>query len=82
MNRRKTAAEAGSAVASGADEVVESTLKWARELRIDMATLKQRVAELETENAELKQTVREQGEMIRQLQAELEQYRAREECPD
>lgn len=75
--RRKIHAEAGSSIAAGADSVVESALCMVKEMRVDMAALKARVAELEAENAELKKTVAAQGELIKRLAAELTKYQAR-----
>lgn len=64
LTRRKTSAEAGQAIATGADEVVGSALSMVKEMRTDVETLKCRVSELETENRRLREMVEQQGKII------------------
>lgn len=88
LNRRKTQAEAGHAIATGADELVGSALGLVRELKADMAILKGRVAELEDENCLLRarveqqeRVITEQGRLIKELQKKLETCQAiQEDC--
>lgn len=74
LNRRKTKAETGQALAAGADDLVSSALAMVKELKTDLITLKQRVAELEEENRTLKAVVEAQGEVIAKLKRELEEH--------